>query len=79
MSALLSKHVCILSSFGILIPTLKNLPKDIDNNTNSHVGYRTKIYFLCLHFVLDGKYVCSHEIGLDYVRTPGTQSVCTEE
>ena len=78
MSALLSQHVHTLSSFDILIPTtLKNPPKDIDKNTNSHVGDPTKRYLLYLHFVIYGKYVCTREIGLKYVRTPATQSVCT--
>ena len=77
MSALLSQHVRTLSSFDILIPRLKNPPKDIDKNTNSPVRNPTKRYWLCLHFVLDGQYICTREIGLEYIWTPGTQSVCT--
>ena len=44
MSALMSQHVRTLSSFYILIPTLKNPPKDIDKNTNSPVRNPTKRY-----------------------------------
>ena len=44
MSALLSQHVRNLSSFDILIPTLNKSPKDIDKNTNSHMGNPTKRY-----------------------------------
>ena len=48
MSTLLSQHVRNLSSFDILIPTLKKPPKDMDKNTNSHMGNLTKRYWLFL-------------------------------
>ena len=48
MSALLSQHVRTLSSLDILIPTLKNPPKDIGKNNNSYVGNPTKRYWLFL-------------------------------
>ena len=31
--------------------------------------------YICV--MLDGQYVCTRDIGLEYIRTPGTQSVCT--
>ena len=42
--ALLSRHAHTLTSFDILIPAIKNLPKDIDKKTNSHVGNPIKRY-----------------------------------
>ena len=55
----------------------KNPQKDIDKNTNYHVWNETKRYWLGLHFMLDGQYICTRDIGLEYVRTYGTKIVCT--
>ena len=35
-----------------------------------------QICWICLHFVPYGQHICTRAIGLQYVRTPGTQSVC---
>ena len=61
------RHVRTLSTFNKLIPTLKNPPKYIDKNTNSHMGNPTKryvVFYIRLHFVINGSYVCTREIYL---------------
>ena len=76
----MSGNVRTLSSFNVLIPMLKNCQKILIKILIPTWGIPPEdmqICWICLHFVLDMKYVCTHEIGLEYVCTPGNQSVCT--